>query len=182
METTYLTGVPRIQSNTFSGIEIIGNGNDTWYAGSYQIVSAPNFQESKKSIVDISNKVLKINSSPNDWHWHHVVEQQHLAIILFAGNLFYENNFKMPTVLIYNQQHRYLSQNTNNSAFRELSSISKGDVRLTPAQEYLTPEGREVLKSRIAGLQMMYGNLYRNYPTFSTIANNVFNAFSRMLR
>ena len=181
MEVAYLSGVPRKPSNSYPGIELIGNGNDSWYAGSYNVVSAPNFQNSKKDIVDISNKVLKINSIPDDWHWHHVVEQQHIALILFSGNLTYENNFKMPTVMIYSQQHRYLSRNTNNNAFRELGLISKGGVKLKPSEEFATLEGKEILKSRIESLQMMYSNLYQNYSTFSIIANNVFNTFSRML-
>jgi len=183
MEASYLTGLSRKPSNSYPGIEIIGTGgNDSWYAGSYQIVSAPNFQDTKKDIVNISNKLLNLNSTPNDWHWHHVVEQQHIALILFTGSLFYENNFKIPTVMIYNQHHRFLSQNTNNLAFRELASISKGNVKLTPTEEITTPEGKKIIKSRIESLQNMYSDLYTNYPTFSMIANNVFNTFSQMLR
>lgn len=180
MNLQYLRGINRTASS-FTGIDILSLGFDSWYTSHYDFVKHHSFISTKKEIIEQVNLVTRKKTKPADWDWHHVVETEHMATILFSGNLQQEKYYEMPTILIHKPEHRFFSQNFNNNEFRELSSTSKGENTGSPFQESRTPEGRKRLKARINNLKMMYRHMYINYPTLSKIADNVFDRHSLLL-
>lgn len=172
MKLEYLTGLFKKPSD-YPPLMVIGSpNNDTWYAGSYEIVKSDSFAETKAHIVDSVNMIKRRKTETKDWDWHHVVETQHISYIV-NGSLHQVEQRDMPTILIHKPEHRYFSQNFNNNAFRELATISTGrNKRIIAPTDNVTSKNRI---NRIENLRMVYNHMYLHYPTLQKIANNVFN-------
>lgn len=180
MNAQYLLGVKREPSH-IPGIEMISVGSDQWYAGDYNVVKSKSFISLKKEIIGTVNSFYNRNTSLEEWDWHHVVETEHMATFIFSGSLYHQEYFEMPTVLIHEPEHVYLSQNFNNNTFRELATIKRINRNDFSLNVIKTQEDRDNLAAIISNLQNIYNNLYLNYPTLRRIANNVFRMHLSML-
>jgi len=57
MYSLYLIGVNR-EPSSFTGLEIIRKGSDSWFAGPYALVKSKSFISTKKELVELNNEKM----------------------------------------------------------------------------------------------------------------------------
>jgi hypothetical protein len=130
----------------------------------------------------------------NDFDFHHIVEEQHLADISFSHQLCF-NYGNMPTVMIHKGEHKRYNailhtRETRHLYLRDagkftsqnLSSLERKQAAVKLFNNGVSDEGTSELFNRISILKEIYGNVYEGNNVLKTISNNIFKEYLKQLR
>jgi len=182
MITKYFSNIHFRVSYEFKNFFIISYGGKAYYACAYRD------REVCKGELSSFLKAQKTfpKYAEGDFHFHHIVEKQHLADISFSGDNIGIVYAAMPTIMIHKSEHKRYDRLLHIGETRKLymrteqhESIKAEDKEKAVRKMFsvVSPEEKENAKKEIAEridiMHQLYQETYRDNNLLKSIASNI---------